>query len=247
MKHGLFKWFLRGFMLCLGALVLVSSFALTRSGQAQGIDNPNRNTPRDAPAQQTGGPLTDIPQVAQGGPAVQGELPTNEEWMASHSLEMKPASQPQLLEGQATINAGGSLPPLTIPAADFRTDGGNPDGYYFLFAGGYLRGLDTEGACMQAPVYLPNGVTVTEFWMSAIDNYNGYDLYVALNRVSNASGTPSEEMAAVNTYGNYTYVQNPGDTTIAYPVVDYPYYSYFLSMCLQYQTIKLYSLRVYYK
>ncbi len=248
MKHSLLKWFMRGCMLCLAALVLVGSLALAQRSQAQGIENPNLNTPRDAPAQPGGGPATDIPLTAQGVQAAQGEPPTNEAWMAARGQESQPESQPPLPEGQVTLMAGGSYAsPLTISAAEFRTDGGAPDGYYFQFAGGYLRGKDGVFACMQAPVYLPNGAHVTELWMSAVDNYNGYDLYVDLNRVSNATGGPSERMAGVNTSGYSTAVQNPGDTTISFPDVNYPYYSYFLSMCFEYQAIKLYSVRIYFK
>ena len=60
--------------------------------------------------------------------------------------------------------------PLVIPAAEFRNDGGNTEGFYQDPAG-HLVGTGSNST-MFAPVYLPDGVTVTAMTAHVYDNTN---------------------------------------------------------------------------
>jgi len=136
--------------------------------------------------------------------------------------------------------------PLVIPAADFSSDGYAPEGYMFWFSAGALYGENVSGTCLMAPAYLPNGATVTDMFITAYDNDATNNTYVNLWRVDNYAGTSAQVMASVATAGVSTYIQTPGTYTITYPDVVYPTYSYFVTTCLSYSELRLYSVRIYY-
>jgi hypothetical protein len=144
------------------------------------------------------------------------------------------------LDGETA--GSGYTSPLVIPAADFSSDGGFPDDFFFDFEYGYLQG---DGfACLKAPVYLPDGVTVTSVNASLYDNASG-NVVVELRRVNVTTGTV-DVMANPGTFADSTDIQHPNDVFIYYPEVSYPEYAYFLTTCLSSPSHRLYSVRIYY-
>jgi len=136
---------------------------------------------------------------------------------------------------------GSSL--LVIPAAAFTSDGGDPDGFFFDFGGGYVNGSGT--ACLKAPAYLPNGATITSVNAFLYDNAAG-NVIVNLRRVNVDTGT-SNEMANLGTVADSTAIQQRSDTTITYPEISYPDYAYYVTTCLNYADHRLYSVQIYYE
>jgi hypothetical protein len=136
---------------------------------------------------------------------------------------------------------GSSL--LVIPAAAFTSDGGDPDGFFFDFSGGYIDGSGT--ACLKAPAYLPDGAIITSVYASLYDNAAG-NVTVDLRRVSVDTGT-SNVMANLGTVADSTAIQQRSDTTIAYPEISYPDYAYFITTCLNSADHRLYSVQIYYE
>jgi len=136
----------------------------------------------------------------------------------------------------------GYTSPLVIPAAAFTSDGGDPDGFFFDFGGGYVNGSGT--ACLKAPAYLPNGSIITSVNAFLYDNASG-NVTVNLRRVNVDTGT-SNEMANPGTVADSTAIQQRSDTTIAYPEISYPDYAYYVTTCLNYADHRLYSVHIYY-
>jgi len=135
--------------------------------------------------------------------------------------------------------------PLVIPAAAFGADGGNPDSFFFPFGGGYMQGDSQEYGCLMAPAYLPDGVTVTEMWVTTYDNDPAFDLLVDLRRVDNFVGG-TIAMAGANTLGELDEVQVIADFSINQPLVVYPDYSYYVTTCVLSGSLRIYSVRLYY-
>jgi hypothetical protein len=107
-----------------------------------------------------------------------------------------PASRALASQAVAPQGFGGSSP-LVIPAAAFKSTGANPGGFFF-YAGGDIEG--TGSACLKAPVYLPDGVTVTSVNASIYDAGTG-DVVVDLRRVNITSGA-TNKMASPATVSN---------------------------------------------
>ena len=145
------------------------------------------------------------------------------------------------LEG-SSITATGYTSPLVIPAADFSSDGAFPDDFFFDFETGYVQGYDF--ACLKAPVYLPNGVSVEGIGASLYDNDYG-NVEVDLKRVNIIDGVVNL-MAPVGTFSDDTEIQNPNNNFIDYDEINYPTYAYFLTTCLSSQEHRLYAVRIYY-
>jgi hypothetical protein len=138
--------------------------------------------------------------------------------------------------------AGPGLSLLVIPAAAFSSDGGFPDGFFFDFETGYLRG--DNFACLKAPVYLPQGAVVDSVYASLYDNADG-TVAVTLRRVDVVSGS-MDIMAAAGTTTDSTSIQQTEDITVSYREVTYPRYAYFLTTCLNSADHRVYSVRIYY-
>jgi hypothetical protein len=138
--------------------------------------------------------------------------------------------------------SGPGLSLLVIPAAAFSSDGGFPDGFFFDFDTGYLRG--DNFACLKAPVYLPQGAFIDSLYASLYDNAYGI-VAVRLRRVDVVTGS-LDIMAAVSTTTDSTSIQQVEDITISYPEVRYPRYAYFLTTCLTSADHRVYSVRIYY-
>lgn len=132
---------------------------------------------------------------------------------------------------RATLSPESYTTPLIVPAADFNRDSNGSD-YFFLFSGGFFGSGFNSGGCFMAPVYLPHGVTINNFFMFLYDNSTTNDISVFLRRKHNQNTSISELMAGVSTSGASTNVQTLGDITVDSPVVD-PNYSYFITTCMQ--------------
>ncbi len=135
--------------------------------------------------------------------------------------------------------------PLVIPAAGFTDDGANPDSLFFPFGSGYFQGDAENYGCLVAPVYLPNGATVTDIFATVYDNDATYNLSLDFRRVDNFAGG-TDTMAAMTTAGTFAGVQVVSESTITEPLVLYPDFSYYLTTCLLSGNIRLYSVRLYY-
>jgi hypothetical protein len=179
-------------------------------------------------------------QKAEGVPPVG----THEDGSSSNWRAMVPGdpSAPGTVSDESVLAAASSGSPLVIPAADFSSDGGFPDGYFFDFETGFLRGDDF--ACLKAPAYLPHGVTVDYVGASLYDNATG-SVTVNLKRVDVVSGAVNT-MATLGTPWNSTDIQSVGDNDIDYEEISYPAYAYFLTVCLSSVDHRLYSVRIYY-
>lgn len=261
------RWFFRGFVLT--ALVLFLALALVKPnlGMAQqGVNNSQDQAAGEAQS----GALSDHPAGVMGSPV--GDTPTGtnndvageksgaeairSDDPAGRSLVTAPEdagiSNPEAMRlfdgepgaaGVEGVNA--ALQSLVIPAADFRSDGVVPAGFMFWFAGGYMYGEDAASTCVMAPAYLPQGVNVQQFFVSAVDNDATNDMTFYLWRVDNYAGDTSV-MATAATSGASTSIQSPGDTTITDPVVSYPTYSYYVTTCISDADFKFYSVRLWY-
>ena len=139
--------------------------------------------------------------------------------------------------------------PLVIPAAEFTSDGNNQVGdYFFSFPGGYVLGSDPTGAsCLQAPVYLPQGATVTSLYASVLDNTNMGNIFLNLYRVDNYTADNVVRMAEVLTQDAVTNsgIVTISDLTVLSPGVVYPNFSYYVGACLD-NNVRLYAARIYY-
>ena len=134
--------------------------------------------------------------------------------------------------------------PLVIPAADFSSDGTDPDGFSFSFSGGYISGSSSL-PCIKAPAYLPAGATVVSVWASVYDNAAPGAIQLYLRRVNVSSGD-SQVMASLGTSTDSADIQQIKDLEIGFATVLYPDYAYYLTTCLTDVQHRLYSVRIYY-
>lgn len=137
-----------------------------------------------------------------------------------------------------------------LPVADFRSDGYNPDGFFFSFLGGNISGTNevTSGTCLMAPVYLPHGATITDLYATVVDNDDAVQISLRLFRLDNYAGSVVEIGNAQTTYE----YKSPNlitiyDATILNPDVSYPTFSYYVGTCINDSDIHLYSVRIYYE
>jgi hypothetical protein len=156
----------------------------------------------------------------------------------AHGAGQPPAPQAYQPEGF------GGTSPLVIPAAAFTSDGQDPDGFFFDFAGGYVNGVGT--ACLKAPVYLPRGVVVYAVRASLYDNATG-NVYVYMRRVNRNTGA-GDVMAALRTLSDSTSIQQPQDRSIDYPHIGdlYSTYYYYVTTCLDSANHRLYAVQIDY-
>jgi hypothetical protein len=160
-------------------------------------------------------------------------------------VSLKVASQPMGKPADAPRSPTGTESRFyNIPAAAFLQAG--EDTGYFLFSGGYLRGL-TDISYFMAPVYLPNYATIDEVYVSIYDNDASAASNVNLFRVNNSTGIV-ELIAGTDTSEafNDPDIQILSDTTILNPQVIYPTYSYYVGINLQSSSVRLYSIRIWY-
>lgn len=225
----------------IAALLLATVMWASTIGAQQGTDNPNASGVAESDGSAGTDDLLGRNHVPAGDePTFDGETNPNHtiDWVE----EVDPAGQ--RLEGQSGPESNPAVydSPLVIPAADFRSDGLNPDGYYFLFSRGSIEG-DTAFPCMMAPAYLPEGAEVFEMWASVIDNAAN-NITVILRRVDNYNGN-MDIMASTSSSGTSTSITSISDLTIDFPLVEYPTYSYYVTTCVP-DTVELYSVRLWY-
>ena len=103
----------------------------------------------------------------------------------------------------------------------------------FPFSGGYIEGDATNYGCVVAPVYLPNGVLITDMFVSVYDDDPGRGITVNLRRVNNFSGV-TDTMASVSTTvtGTFSGIEVLNDNSIDEPQTVYPDYSYYVTTCV---------------
>lgn len=133
---------------------------------------------------------------------------------------------------------------LFIPAATFSSDGGFPDGFFFDFEDGYIEGA--EFGCLKAPAYLPDRARVTAVTGYLYDNNFDQDITLNLRRVNLDSGG-QDIMAEVKTYRPSTGILERVDSSIDYPLVQYPDYAYYLTICLSTAEQRLYAVNIDYE
>lgn len=141
--------------------------------------------------------------------------------------------------------------PLTIPAADFSSDGVFPSQIRFIVLdnnrGGYLRGLNQPDACVMAPAYLPNGATITNMTATVVDSDTINRIIVRLFRSNRTTGDATTlATVSTSTSSSSTAVQDIGTTSITSGVVDNANFTYYVTTCLPAATIQLYAVRLFY-
>jgi len=99
--------------------------------------------------------------------------------------------------------------------------------------------------CLKAPAYLPSGVTVTDIFATVYDNDVTFQSIVHLRRTDNFDGT-TDLMATAMSAGTSTALQVLSDSTIDFPNIVYPDYSYYVTTCVESSNIRLYSVRIYF-
>lgn len=144
--------------------------------------------------------------------------------------------------------------PLVVPAAAFRSDGINPDQLRYQGNLGILQGQDAENAYAVAPIYLPEGVTVTSVQASIFDGFleggacdgvGKEDAAAWIFRVVNSTGE-TQQMAFFTTSGSSASIQHLMETSIDYPVTAYPEYAYYAVVRLCHSAQAFHALQVFY-
>lgn len=133
---------------------------------------------------------------------------------------------------------------LVIPAAAFHADGSMPDSQFFPFGGGYFQGDSANYGCMVAEAYLANTATITDIFASVYDDDPAWTIAITLWRADNFAGG-TDVVADMVTTGDFPGIQVISDATISSPVVAFPDYSYYVTVCLLSGNTRLYSVRIY--
>ncbi|MEN8163324.1 MAG: hypothetical protein ABFS37_04280 [Acidobacteriota bacterium] len=144
--------------------------------------------------------------------------------------------------------------PLVVPAAAFRSDGLNPDQLHYAVGLGILQGQDVENAYAVAPIYIPEGATISAVQASVFDGFNGpgacdgvgyEDVAVWLYRVSNST-SEALQMAFFTTTGVSGDIQHILETSVDYPTVAYPEYAYYAVARLCHSAHAFHTLQIFY-
>ena len=229
LDHQSIKWGIRGFALTAVLLATALWLAQPTFGQDQPNQNEQYNGRTDDPNGQAAAPLPS-----------QETIPNNFVFPA----EATSSRQVDSAEAELALAESAYTSPLVIPAADFRTDGINPDSTNFSFFSGHIAGNSQDAGCVQAPAYLPHGAQLSLIAISAIDN-DATNIPLILHRVNNFTGA-HDLMASIFTAGNSSTPQSFSSTSIAEPLISYPTYSYYVTICLSKEEFKLFSTRIYY-
>ncbi|MCD4749230.1 MAG: hypothetical protein K8R59_07640 [Thermoanaerobaculales bacterium] len=154
--------------------------------------------------------------------------------------------------------------PLTIAPSEFKPDGWQAGDVFISFNDGVMYGANyTESRFMHAPVWLPDGATITDVRARVIDNDSdtagvgcdaGYNseieiwLYRSKGCSSTTPGACSDEMMNASTSGASTGIQflPVSAPTISYDVVNGQQYGYYVVMRLCGPTHEVYGVRVRY-
>jgi len=180
----------------------------------------------------------------------QGRADVNLEESAEEYNDAAPAAEgaptPQAMAAGGTYLVGTCYSsPLVIPAAAFSSTGDEPDSFRFSTSAGYINGTSAHSGYVKAPVYIPNGANVTSVDATVYDNESSYNAFFYLKRTNNASGSTST-LAYASTSGTSSAIQIISDSSINYPVVEYPEYSYWIYSRVADTGIRLYSVQIHY-
>jgi hypothetical protein len=267
MKHYI-GWFLKGFALVAILVILAYAICLANPALAQRITNPNADGGSGV-SSQTGSTDNPAGEIAQ--PGVSGIVgPNNQNHISgqgiigmtddplgrtqiplakvdiheTNNIEIGEASSSFAIHLESAAIASSS--PLVIPAADFRSDGFDPDSPFFSFYGGYQAGGNIN-TCLMAPAYLPNGATVYDIYASIVDNDAAANIWINLFRVDNYDGSVDvmAQMWTEDAYASSSIISLE-DYPIDNPLVEYPTYSYYVGGCMTSSSINLYSVRIWY-
>jgi hypothetical protein len=129
-----------------------------------------------------------------------------------------------------------------VPASALRSDGfpGAAVGYRFSvldvpFPGGFVNNISADFVCMAAPVYLPDGATVTRFSMYFMDDHPTLDVdnVITLWRKSHTSpGNSANAMASLAPAGvDSTSILRASTTGISNATVNNNF-GYYVTICL---------------
>jgi hypothetical protein len=173
-------------------------------------------------------------------------LPALEQGLADDNTLAGEAASVALAEAVAQYSS-----PLTIPAADFTSDGIFPDQIRFVVLednrGGYFRGLNSPDACLMAPAYLPDGAAITNLTATVVDSDSINRIIVSLYRSSRTTGSVNTLATVSTSTGSSSQaLQDISTTSISNGVVDNTNYTYYVTTCLPAATIHLYSVRIFY-
>lgn len=138
------------------------------------------------------------------------------------------------VEKASGVKAGYSM---VIPAADFTPDSDTRT-WFFGFNSAYLYPTSVSGYCGIAPLYLPDGATVTSFIAYVYDNDPLAAVSAFLYAKPLGSTTSSTTMATVGTTndGVGTTLQTVIDTNITQATIDNAAYTYHFGICMWGQT-----------
>jgi len=168
--------------------------------------------------------------LSLGGPLAATDLSENQMTLLtdSSSNDVHFYDEASFRDHLETENLTTADPPLIVPAADFNGDGGTMD-TFFPFSSGYIQGSSSD--CLLAPVYLPDGAIVNNLFAYLYDD-DLSDIFMTLYRTNNGTVGGAEVMASINTTGESTSIQIPGDSSVTHDIVDNRSYSYYLTACL---------------
>ncbi len=152
----------------------------------------------------------------------------------------------EIIMAENELTAQEFITPLIIPAADFNDDGEN-NNYRFWPTTGYIRSTGAGGACLMAPVYLPDGKVIENFYVYLYDNSTD-NFTVNLRRKQNKDTSSPDVLGGVTTSGTDTSVQILGDDTISSGTVDNRHYSYYVDTCFSSTSTshRIYAVWVFY-
>lgn len=155
--------------------------------------------------------------------------------------------------GAASAEAYGN--PLTITAAAFRSDGVNPGELRRRMPDDAITGNNSQNAFAVAPVYLPDGATITSVGTAVYDGFGGTtgacgdvvqrDVWVYLLRVNNFSGEQLQ-MSLLTTSGMSGDRQFMLDTDVEYPGILYPTYSYYAVAKVCHSAQEFYAMQIFF-
>jgi len=133
--------------------------------------------------------------------------------------------------------------PLVIPAADFSDTGFANDGYEFWPAMGYVKALGFHS--LKAPVYLPNGATITGVTAVLHDNIDGINMQVAMFRCNRTTGAV-DVIAWIYSPTDADIQEVPNPDPINFGTVSYPDYWYYVVVEFAALDHRLYAVRIDY-
>jgi hypothetical protein len=145
-----------------------------------------------------------------------------------------------LFDGPAS---GGGV--MVIPAFAFIPEDDSDD-YRFYHQGYIIAGNLSTQACFYAPVYLPNGVTISRYEAIVTDSSNTTGRILTSLRTLNLKTGASINMGEANT----TASGSPGFVTIFNEnldpaLVDAVNNTYFMTLCVTSNAVSIYSTRFY--